>query len=264
MKAQLLLAALLAAGLALGAAPALAADVALKSAPVSRGAAITLGDLFDGAGAVSGDVVAPAAAAGQQAVLEASQVQLAARRAGLTWDNPAGQRRVLVASLAGSRSDVASASGRGRAAAPGRRAQQALAWARNINAGELIAASDLVWSDEAVAPSDAPSDADQAIGKAARRPLRAGAAAGLRDLAAPKVIKRDEMVQVAFEEGGISLVLQAKAMADAGVGDTLNLMNPASKKILEAVCSGPGRAVVGPAAETLKTQAFDPLRLAAR
>lgn len=252
--------------------PAFAADVALKSSPASHGAAITLGDLFDGAGASSDEVVAPAALRGQQAVLNAGAVQIVARRAGLTWDNPTGQRRILVDSLGGGRgpseAPSTTASTRARTHAPAsasaRRSNQALSYARNLNAGELLAASDIVWSDEAVAPSDAPADADAVIGKAARRPLRAGAAVGLHDLAAPRVIKRDELVQVAFEDGGVSLVLQAKALAEAGVGDTLHLVNIQSKKVLEAVCTGPGKAVVGPAAEALKSQAFDPLRLASR
>ena len=247
--------------------PAFAADVSLKASPVSHGAAITLGDLFDGAGSVSAEVVAPAGPAGQQAVLDAARVQVSARRAGLTWDNPTGQRRIMVASLGGARVSATApetAPTRLRSGTSARRAAQALAYSRNVNAGEMIAASDIVWSDEAVAPADAPADADAVIGKAARRPLRSGAAVGLHDLASPKVIKRDELVQVAFEDGGISLVLQAKALADAGVGDTVTLVNTASKKVLEAVCTAPGRAVVGPAAESLKTSAFDPLRLASR
>ena len=264
-------AALLALTLLAAPAAALAADVALKGSPASHGAAITLGDLFEGAGAASDDVVAPAAQPGQQAVLTAAVVQVAARRAGLSWDNPTGQRRIMVDSLGGGRAAPeplpTATSARPRvhtAATAPRRSNQALSYARNINAGELLAASDIVWSDEAVAPGDAPSDADAVIGKAAKRPLRAGSAVGLHDLGSPKVIKRDELVQVAFEDDGVSLVLQAKALAEAGVGDTLTLVNVSSKKVLEAVCTGPGKAVVGPAAEALKSRAFDPVRLASR
>jgi flagella basal body P-ring formation protein FlgA len=251
--------------LLIAAAPAAAraADVALKPAPASHGAAIRLGDLFDGAGAAADEVVAPAAAPGGQAVLDAARVQVAAKRAGLIWANPEGRRRVVVEALGEAASGPAAAPAAARAAAPrGRR--QALAYSRNLNPGELIAASDLLWSDEAVAPGDAPADADAVIGKAARRPLRAGAAVALHDLASARLIKRDDLVAVAFDDGGISLILQARALGEGGLGDTLQLVNLQSKKVLEAVVTGPDKAVVGPAADRLKAQTYDPLHLAAR
>ena len=132
MKALLLAAALLAAPL-----PAFAADVALKASPASHGAAITLGDLFEGTGAASSEIVAPAMPAGQETVLNAAQVQVAARRAGLTWDNPTGQRRVLVASLGSAAPRAAAMAGErapARARAASHHSSQSLAYARNIKA----------------------------------------------------------------------------------------------------------------------------------
>ncbi len=239
---------------------AAAADVTLRDAPTAAGK-VTLGDLFEGAGQASGVFVAAAGPTGGQAVLDAGAVQMAAKRAGLTWANSEGRRRIVVASVAAA---PTSTSGSAPHAARGGKRQQALAYARNLNAGDMVSASDLVWSDEAVAPGDAPSDADAAIGKAARRPLREGSAVAMHDLASPRVIKRDDLIDVAFEDDGITLVLQAKALADAAVGDTVPVQNTVSKKTLAAVASGPGRAVVGPAAEALKSAPFDAYRLASR
>ena len=246
--------------------PAVAAPVDLRDRPVSHGAAVTLGDLFDGAGAASSVVVGEAAPAGGETVLESGRVQSLARRAGLEWANPTGRRRIVVGATdtpraSASRSaDAPVGSGRGRSHGGAR----VLAYARSINAGEVVAASDLVWSDAAVAPADAPSDADAVIGKAARRPLREGAAVGGHDLASPRLIARGDAVDVAFEDDGISLVLQAKAQGDAALGDSLTLVNTASKKTLEAVASGPGKAVVGPRADALKAAAASGLILASR
>ena len=54
------------------------------------------------------------------------------------------------------------------------------------------------------------------------------------------------------QDSGISLAMQAKAMAAAGEGETLKVQNVQSKKVLQAVVTGPGQAVVGPAADQLK------------
>ncbi len=247
MRALILAAALAAAAL-LPAARARAADAQLRTIMQAAGPRITLGDLFENAGPASSTVVGSAAAAGGQTVLDAGLVQAAARRAGLAWSNPEGRRRLIVASA-----DKDSPRGVG-AGSKGHR--QVLAYARNLNAGEIVQASDLVWSDEAVAPGDAVADADAAVGMSARRPLRMGAAAAAHDLGAPRVIKRDDPVQVAFEDEGVSLVLTGRALGDAAVGDAVAVMNPASKKTVDAVASGPGRAVVGPAAAALRARAF--------
>lgn len=74
--------------------PALAGPVTLKANPVDADGQITLGDLFDGAGAASGVVVG--ARSGPSAVFEAGQLQAMARQSGLDWANPTGLRRVVV------------------------------------------------------------------------------------------------------------------------------------------------------------------------
>jgi flagella basal body P-ring formation protein FlgA len=90
------------------------------------------------------------------------------------------------------------------------------------------------------------------VGLAARRPLRAGAAVSARDVAAPQVIKSGDLVTVTYEDSGISLSLQAKALASAAVGETVSVLNTQSKKTLQAVATAPGQAAVGPAAQMLK------------
>jgi flagella basal body P-ring formation protein FlgA len=139
---------------------------------------------------------------------------------------------------------------------------EVLTYARSLQAGEVVQPQDLVWAKAAVAPTDAPSDAEAVIGLAARRPLRAGAAVAARDLSAPQVVKAGETITVTFASEGISLSLEGKAMSTAGVGDTVNVQNTASKKVIPAVVTGPGQAVVGPAAASLK--AAGPSRYALR
>jgi flagella basal body P-ring formation protein FlgA len=187
-------------------------------------------------------------------------VQIIARSNGVDWGNPGGLRRITVQSSA----PVPEAP---RAAAkPVAKTPAVLAYAHSLNAGDVVQASDLTWSHEAVAGNDAPRDPDAVIGMAVRRPLREGDAVSLRDVSAPMVIKRDEIVSVTFNQAGLSLTLKAKAMGDAAAGQTLALMNPSSRTVIQAVASGPGQAVVGPEAEQIKAAArlANPSRLALR
>lgn len=78
----------------LAAAPALAGPVSLKANPVDVDGAVTLGDIFDGAGPAGGVVVGRRS--GPSVVFEAGQLQALARQAGLDWTNPNGLRRVVV------------------------------------------------------------------------------------------------------------------------------------------------------------------------
>lgn len=251
MKAALFLAAALIAV----AGPALAAPVELRADTVADGP-VTLGDLFDGAGAAAEVVVAPAARPGVNLVLDAGQVQRAARAAGLEWDNAAGVRRIVVHGVADAPAPTPAARRAGKAV-------EILTYARNLNAGEIVRAEDLTWGEAVATPVDAPRDAEDVIGKAAKKPLRAGAAVAVKDLAMPQVIKRDDMVQVSFRAGGIILTLQGKALEAAALGDPVSIQNAASKKVIEAVATGPGQAVVGPEAERLRASLI-PSTLASR
>ena len=235
--------------------PAWAAQsVALRAAPIDRDGTITLGDLFENAGAAASVVVAPGAKAGGSVVLDAGRVQSAARAAGLAWPNPSGMRRVVVrgASDAGA--------GAGPLVVSAGAQAEVLVYARSLRAGEVISAEDLTWAPVVGrAPLDAPSDADALIGLAAKKPLRAGSPAAVRDLATARVINKDESVTVQFRTGGVALTLQGKALTGAAAGETLRVLNPQSKMIIDAVAVGPGVAVVGRDAAGLK-----PARLAAR
>jgi flagella basal body P-ring formation protein FlgA len=245
----------LALSLAALAAPALAGTpVNLRSEIYASGGRITLGDLFEDAGAASDVVVAPGPQAGMTLVLDAGRVQSAARVAGLDWDNPSGFRRLLVKGDAGPAQPRASAAPTER----GARMVEVLAYVRSLAAGEVVRPEDVAWTkvQSHLVPADSPSDAEAVIGQAARRPLRQGAAVGLRDLASPQVIKKDQAVEVAYVADGVNLVLQGKALSDASVGGPVQVLNTQSKKTIEAVATGPGRAMAGPGAESLKGRTF--------
>ena len=216
--------------------------VSLKAETRSSGATVTLGDLFDGAGAAGRTVVATRS--GSSVVLDAGTVQLAARRVGLDWANTEGLHKIIVEGAAG-QVFVAAPSAHGNV--------EVLTYTRSLNVGEIVQPADLAWVKVAGAPSDSPNDTDMVIGQAAKRPLRAGAIVTAHDVGAAQVIKAGDLVTVTYDADAVTLSLQGKAMGTAGVGDLLAVQNTASKKLVQAIVTGPGAAVVGPAADQMKS-----------
>ena len=238
----------------MGSAPAQATPVDLRADIAAPNGRVTLGDIFDDAGAAGDVVVASGGQPGGSLIIEARQVQAIAAAHGLEWGNARGMGR-LIARVTSAAVPVR----QGRRA----RTDEVLTYARDFSAGEIVEPEDIVWAPPSGfgSPIDAPRDARGVIGQAARRPLRAGTAVSLADLSAPKVIRKDDMVTVAFASDGIKLVLQGKALAGAAVGDVVDILNPTSKKVIQAVAAGPDQAVVGPEAEHLKALASSNPRL---
>jgi flagella basal body P-ring formation protein FlgA len=244
------------AALVLAAGPALAGPVTLRANPVDEDGRVTLGDIFEGAGAASGVVVA--SRAGPSVVFEAGQLQALAARSGLQWANPQNLRRVVVRNAAlAPGAVVPAAASVARPAATAGATVPVLTYARNLAAGDVVQPEDVVWTDVQahLAAGGGPSDAEQVIGLSARRALRAGAVVGARDLAAPQVIARNDTVEVAFVAGGVTLTVTGRAMRNAAVGEPVTITNLTSGRQIEAVATGPGQAVAGPQAQVARANA---------
>ena len=251
--------------LVLAAAPAFASQrVVLKDGPSVSGAEVRLGDLFDGAGAASDVLVARST--GPTLILDAARVQAIAAAHGLEWLNPNGYRELVVktafsAPVAAPAAVTASETVSTAAPAPALAAErmvEALTWTHDLSAGDVVRPEDVTWAKvpARLVPHDAERDPDAVVGQAARRTLREGAPAAVHDLAPPRVIRRDQDVEVVFVQDGIRLVLTGRALADAALGEPVPVLNPQSKKTIDAVASGPGQAVIGPAAQAHPTNSL--------
>ena len=251
----------LVAALALVASPALAGPVTLRVNPVDDDGRVTLGDIFDGAGSASGVVVANRA--GPSVVFEAGQLQAMASRAGLQWANPQGLRRVVVRNAALAPGVAPAAAGATTPGTPSVGAQrgatvEVLTYARNLAAGDVIQPEDVIWStvQAHLAQGGSPSDPDMVVGLSARRALRAGAVVGQRDLISPRVIARNDMVEVAYIAGGVTLTVTGRATRDAAVGEPVPVLNITSGRTIDAIASGPGQARAGAGARAQASTQF--------
>jgi len=83
-----------------------AQTVTLRARIEASGPAITLGDIFDGAGAVAGRAIAPAPPPGQVTTLSAPLLSAAASAAGLDWTPPAGLTEVRIVRPGGARATL--------------------------------------------------------------------------------------------------------------------------------------------------------------
>lgn len=90
-------------------------------------------------------------------------------------------------------------------------------------------------------PLSNPADA---VGKAARRAIAAGAAIPANALIEPNAVERGDTVMVEVRSGGAVLKLEAKAEAPGRRGDTIPLRNAASGKLFRARIEDKGRVAL--------------------
>lgn len=88
------------------------------------------------------------------------------------------------------------------------------------------------------------SSIDDVVGMVAKRTLSAQQPLAKSDLAAPLMVRRNEIVVVTYQNGPIVLSTRARALANATKGETVQLQNPNSKKIIEAVVTGPQQTTI--------------------
>jgi flagella basal body P-ring formation protein FlgA len=119
--------------------------------------------------------------------------------------------------------------------------------ARNIARGESLRESDVLIErrPRAEIPSDAQSRLASVIGQAARRALRTGQPLRPADLMKPDLVTRNDTVTIVFEVPGITLTARGKALASGAEGESIEVLNPHSKRVLHATVSGPGIVTVG-------------------
>jgi flagellar basal body P-ring formation protein FlgA len=60
----------------------------------------------------------------------------------------------------------------------------------------------------------------------------------------PAVVQRNDIVTIFYEAPGINLTLRGQAQDAGALGDTVNVMNIQSKRVVQGVVVGPGRVTV--------------------
>jgi len=118
---------------------------------------------------------------------------------------------------------------------------------RLISAGAIISADDLEWQPVHLArlSGNSLTDADQLVGRMAKRPLKAGQVLRTSDVAVSPVIHKNDLIRVVVQTGQMTLTVQGKAMQDAALGQTIRVINVNSNRQLSGTVVDAGTVAVG-------------------
>jgi flagella basal body P-ring formation protein FlgA len=118
---------------------------------------------------------------------------------------------------------------------------------RNIRVGEILTSADLEFTRWTTAGAAGfVTDYDLIVGKEARRALAKGRPVRPADVGAPFAVRRNDAVTMAYRNGALDLAVLGKALDAGAEGDTIRVVNSASRRTVQAVIIGPGAVSVAP------------------
>lgn len=108
--------------------------------------------------------------------------------------------------------------------------------------GSRIEIGDLVFSEKDIGSlvTGYFVDAQQVVGKLAKRSLPPGLVLTPAQLIAPRWVTRGEFVTLLIDVGGLQVRARGEALADGGENDRIKARNVLSGKIVAGIVSGPG------------------------
>jgi flagella basal body P-ring formation protein FlgA len=87
---------------------------------------------------------------------------------------------------------------------------------------------------------------EEAIGLELRRQVPANGMLTASALVAPLLVRRGERLQISAHAGGITVGATAEALRDGRRGERIPARNTQSKRVVEVIVTGPGRADIAP------------------
>jgi len=116
---------------------------------------------------------------------------------------------------------------------------------RNVDRIEMLKSSDIMVERRPKAEiGGEPATRDGALGMQLRRPMRAGQAIKIADLAKPDLVQRDQGVTLIYQTAGLYLTTRGKAVDNGTEGDVVNVVNLQSKRTVSGVVTGRGQVTI--------------------
>ena len=116
--------------------------------------------------------------------------------------------------------------------------------ARDVKAGQVLAAADLAATEVDLTRQGAPAAADATVGRSLRRPLQAGQVVLSAHLDMPPAIGRGTTIALHSKAGIISMTTTALALQEGHAGQRILVKPSGATRPVEAQVTGAGRAEV--------------------
>ncbi len=113
---------------------------------------------------------------------------------------------------------------------------------RTIRAQTVLAAEDIAMVDADI--PGALTDPSAAVGQEARVTLYAGRPIHAGDLGAAALVERNQVVSLAYQMGGVSILTEGRALSRGGAGDVIKVMNLTSKATVSGMIGPDGSVSV--------------------
>lgn len=117
--------------------------------------------------------------------------------------------------------------------------------ARTLRAGTAITADDLALV-RGTPPAGVVASFEDAVDMEARVTLYAGRPIPLGSLTAPALVERNQLVALVFQQGGLEIRAEGRALGRGAEGESVRIMNLASRSTVNGRVAGPGLVVVHP------------------
>lgn len=109
-----------------------------------------------------------------------------------------------------------------------------------ITAGQVISRNDVEWLQVPANRYGAGfiDRFDDLIGQTPRRALAAGMPIRAADIGKPEVITKNSLVTMVVQGPGLTITTTGRAMESGSIGDVVQVMNPQSKRTIQATVTG--------------------------
>ncbi|MDO5528328.1 MAG: flagellar basal body P-ring formation chaperone FlgA [Paracoccus sp. (in: a-proteobacteria)] len=113
----------------------------------------------------------------------------------------------------------------------------------HLRAGTVIAPEHLAYADDIAGAISEPGDA---LGLETRIAIYQGRAIRLEDLRSPTLVERNQIVQLRFQTGGLSITTEARSLGRGSAGETVRVMNISSRTTISAMIQPDGTLIAAP------------------